>query len=145
MSGALYRLVYVSRNDIDGDPASMRAHVDRILEVARDRNRRARVTGALMFNGSAFAQVLEGPLEAVEETFERIQNDPRHSRVVVLDFSPAGARRFSAWSMAYIGDADGAPTSFGDFGPDGEIAAARDAGDRLVALLADHLHEAEAA
>ncbi|MCG7755463.1 MAG: BLUF domain-containing protein [Nitrosomonas sp.] len=61
------------------------------------------MTGALMFNREYFAQVFEGVHDQIQETFERIQCDPRHDDVVVLDFEPVDARRFSRWSMGYIG------------------------------------------
>ena len=47
--------------------------------------------------------VLEGPLPAVERTFERIQCDPRHSDVVVLHVLRSDRRDFAEWSMAYAG------------------------------------------
>ena len=63
--------------------------------------------GQLLFSADGFVQVLEGPTEAVERTFERIECDPRHAHVVILEAGPAAAREFQNWSMAYAGrDAD---------------------------------------
>ena len=61
------------------------------------------MTGALVVDGGCFAQALEGPREAVERTFERIQRDARHSDVVVLQLAAVGRRGFPAWSMAFVG------------------------------------------
>ena len=58
-----------------------------------------------MFNGTHFAQVLEGRREVLEETFERIQMDPRHQDVVLLSFAEADSRLFPEWKMAHIGRA----------------------------------------
>ncbi len=71
--------------------------------MSQHNNNKVSVTGALLFNGGSFAQVLEGPRKAVETTFERIQRDPRHSDVSVLQCEPVEARGFSNWSMAFIG------------------------------------------
>jgi hypothetical protein len=106
MSQGLHRLVYLSHNEMLGTPEEIAAEVQRILAVSRRRNFAAGITGALMFNAGCFAQVLEGRLAAVSETFERIQRDPRHSDVSVLEFEPISARSFPDWSMAYVGQND---------------------------------------
>ena len=99
----LYRLVYTSRNLLDGGEDERSAAVAGILAVSKRNNARVGVTGALLFNAGSFAQVLEGPRAAVEATFERIQRDPRHSDVSVLQCEPVAERGFSNWSMAFIG------------------------------------------
>lgn len=99
----LYRLVYTSLNQLEGRDAERAAAVAEILSISQRNNGKVGVTGALLFNGGCFAQVLEGPRKAVESTFERIQRDPRHSEVNVLQCEPVEARGFSNWSMAFIG------------------------------------------
>lgn len=100
MSGTTYRLVYKSRSR----GADLSQHdLERILEISRRNNAAAGVCGALVFTGDLFGQVLEGPLEAVEATFERIQLDERHTDVEVIAFEPAPTRRFGRWSMAFVG------------------------------------------
>ncbi len=98
---SVYQIVYCSRNRITGSAGDIEAGIAAILATARTRNQRAGISGALLFNGSAFAQVLEGPLDAVEEVFEAIQCDDRHSDVVILRTAEAKDRVFSGWSMAY--------------------------------------------
>ena len=108
MSEALYSLAYFSRNLIAGSPAEVEAEVSGILAVAREKNRAAGISGALLFSGGCFAQVLEGPRGAVEDIFETIQCDPRHSDVTILHLHPIEARSFPDWSMAYAGHPDAA-------------------------------------
>lgn len=96
MSEALYRIVYCSRNTTETGPEEF----GRILAVSRANNARDDVTGALLFSNGSFAQVLEGPLAALERTFERIQCDPRHAGVTVLQFGPIEGRVFADWAMA---------------------------------------------
>jgi hypothetical protein len=89
MTADLHRLVYYSRNRIGGGSDSLSDAIGTILETSRSNNARADVTGALMFNAGCFAQVLEGPRVALENVFERIQQDDRHGDVSLLAFSPA--------------------------------------------------------
>lgn len=97
----LHRVVYCSRNTIPGGEASLRRELARILESARRNNGARGVTGALLYNGGYFAQILEGPRGEVEEIFEAIQNDDRHSDITVIENSRAAARMFPEWSMAF--------------------------------------------
>jgi hypothetical protein len=99
----LQRIVYFSRNTMDASHGTLREAVDDILEKARVNNAAAGVTGALIFNSNGFAQVLEGEREDVAAIFERIQCDPRHSDVLVLEYETVESRRFPNWSMAYVG------------------------------------------
>ncbi|MEM9033078.1 MAG: BLUF domain-containing protein [Actinomycetota bacterium] len=108
MTAELWRLVYISRNDITGPAAVVRAEIDGILETARSRNAALGVTGALMFNTERFAQVLEGERTAVTTIYEAIQTDLRHSEVRLLTFEPVEERAFPTWAMAYVGDNDSA-------------------------------------
>ncbi len=103
MSEPLMRVVYVSHNTIQGDDDYLSQQIEQILDTARQLNEQAGITGALMFNRGLFAQVLEGPAAAVEETFERIQCDPRHAEVLMVACDPVTARSFDQWSMAYVG------------------------------------------
>ena len=103
MNGALQRIVYYSKNLITGTDETIAASVREILEAARANNAQAGVTGALIFNSGCFAQVLEGSREKLAEIFERIQCDPRHTEVQVLEYAPISQRAFPNWSMAFIG------------------------------------------
>ena len=99
----LYRVLYCSRNLVPGGPPAIAAEMRSILDVSRRNNQRAGVTGGLLFSAGCFAQVLEGSPEAVEEAFERIQCDERHSDVTVLNAGPIDRRDFPDWSMAFSG------------------------------------------
>jgi hypothetical protein len=103
VSDTLHRLVYCSRNRIAGSADKVANSVRSILVAARRNNVRIDVTGALMFNAGCFAQVLEGPRAAVENLFERVQQDPRHGDLKVLDFGSVERRGFAHWSMAFVG------------------------------------------
>jgi Sensors of blue-light using FAD len=143
MNESLYKLVYISRNEIAGDEAIVRREIEQILASARGKNPPANITGALMFNAGCFAQVLEGQHDEIQNTFETIQCDTRHSHVVVLAFEPAAKREFSNWSMAYHGADSGASAKFGDIMQASGFDPAMLKGERIFDLLKEHLLEAE--
>ncbi len=103
MNQQLFSLAYFSRNAIEGNSDEMRAALAKILASARRNNASRGVTGALLFSDGCFAQVLEGPREAVEEVFETIQCDPRHSDVTIMHLHEVEQRSFGGWSMAFAG------------------------------------------
>lgn len=100
----LHRIVYCSRSLIEGPRAAREAETRRILARSRRNNGAVNITGALMFSDDCFAQVLEGPLEPLTRVFERIQRDPRHHDVAVLNMEATENRYFPGWTMAYAGE-----------------------------------------
>lgn len=94
----LHTLTYVSRSLVG--PCSVE-----ILDIARAslrNNLRSDVTGALYYDELQFFQTLEGPREAVSETYARIAADPRHIDLSVLHEGPLASRRFGHWSMLFV-------------------------------------------
>jgi hypothetical protein len=102
MNSDVYKILYCSKNLIEGEDAKREAEITQILQTARRKNKDHNVTGALLFNSGYFAQALEGPRLAIEQIFERIQRDPRHGDVTVLSSQTDGHRDFPEWSMAYV-------------------------------------------
>lgn len=140
MPKSLYRLVYMSRNAIIEEIDTQISH---ILETSRENNRRADITGALMFNAGCFAQVLEGQRQAIEATFERIQCDERHFEVTVLLFEPLETRAFSNWAMAYVGAQTSTAQRFDAIGSDSGFEFASLDGYDIYNVLLENLYEAE--
>ena len=125
-----YRLVYASRGAIAHGHGVLEAELRRILESSRRGNPLVQVTGALLFNIDAFAQVLEGHYEAVNTLFEKIAKDKRHRNSVILEAVPVERRAFAHWSMGYGGRHENERVRFaslvGDGGPnDGRAGAGR--------------------
>ena len=99
----MQRLLYVSECRIN--EAVTEAVVAHIVADAQKRNADLGVTGALIFTGTHFAQVLEGCKKAIDELMISIHNDTRHGTVLVVEQSPITERQFSQWAMAYKGPA----------------------------------------
>ncbi len=131
----IHRLVYTSRNLIPGTEDEQVAIVSQILETSQRNNGKVGVTGALLFNSGSFAQVLEGPRVAVEATFERIQRDPRHSDVSVLQCEPVESRGFPTWSMAFIGQSVRGRDLWNEIAGRTQFDLNRIDGDQLFATL----------
>ncbi len=103
MANSLTRLVYLSDNLIRGDEQAVSNSIEQMLSTSRRRNQELGVTGALIFNRGIFAQVLEGPGDAVDSLFRVIEADPRHCKVKLLENTTTADRLFPNWSMAYFG------------------------------------------
>jgi hypothetical protein len=99
----LYNLAYISKNTIKGEAEAIKEQIRNILAAAHRNNPAKGVTGALLYSGGYFCQVIEGESEVLEELFETIQMDGRHGDVTVLHFQPIEARGFSDWAMALAG------------------------------------------
>ena len=76
--------------------------IKRILHGSRRRNGKADITGCLLFSGRMFAQVLEGPPDAVQSLTDRIARDERHSRLRVVLTRDVQRRSYGNWAMAYL-------------------------------------------
>lgn len=86
--------------------------IDEILVKARNNNHRDHITGQLIYCYMNFVQVLEGPKEAVEATFAKIQKDSRHTDITLFA-SYNGFREFPDWDMEFTTVED--PAFFAEF------------------------------
>jgi len=59
--------------------------------------------GVLVVTETHFLQVLEGPFEPLNATFERIARDTRHEGTQLISFTEIKERRFADWAMHGIG------------------------------------------
>lgn len=135
MTTNLYRLVYCSRNRIQGTLAEVTAEVDGILESSRRNNALHGVTGSLIFNAGTFAQVLEGNRQNIELTFERIQRDTRHGDVHVLAFEETPRRGFPSWSMGFVGRSREQQQLFAHIGEARDFEARRIEGEHIFDVM----------
>ncbi|WPB55185.1 BLUF domain-containing protein [Xylophilus sp. GOD-11R] len=94
----LAMVMYISRSA----PTTSRPDVEKVVAAARRNNELRRVTGAMMWTGRYFVQVLEGELPAVIATHKLITQDTRHHAMKVLFQGELESRNFSRWSMAFV-------------------------------------------
>lgn len=98
----LRSLLYVSVSALA--PSCTQDAIEDIIQVARTRNEQLDVTGALIFTGRHFAQLLEGPTDNVDELMDSICADSRHHSLRVVRNDAAERRRLPDWSLAYAGE-----------------------------------------
>ncbi len=80
--------------------------VDGIVLPSIRRNRELNVSGCLWVGPDCFVQLLEGPADAVDSLYERIEVDPRHSDVTLLVRQPIPQRRYKRFGMRLIDVSD---------------------------------------
>jgi hypothetical protein len=100
---SLIRLLYVSRYVLGCEDAAVRE----IAAQSARRNAAVQLSGILVHVGDSFVQVLEGPADTVERTFEAICCDFRHEDVKLIDLVPITERMFPQEGMAFLGAGDG--------------------------------------
>lgn len=74
--------------------------LDRIRHASARHNARLDVTGLLLYSAGSFLQLIEGEERAVINIFNRIERDPRHSDITVVDWQFIVDRQFGQWRMA---------------------------------------------
>ena len=94
----LVRLIYASRWNVP-EGRVLDEEVRKIVIASMNNNRLVNVTGLLLVHDGWFVQALEGPAQAVRDTYQRVAKDPRHSDVSLIDAAPAKARAFRDWNM----------------------------------------------
>jgi Sensors of blue-light using FAD len=93
--------MYVSQSLVD--PEQHELILNGIVDAARRKNEQLDITGCLISARTKFAQILEGPAEAIAELRRCISGDHRHVGVTTIDVGQLETRRFSEWSLAYAG------------------------------------------
>lgn len=88
---ALCTLAYVS----EARPGLTLKQLKQILRTARERNHRRDITGYLVFDGSYFAQLLEGDAAVLDALLPVLEADSRHHGLRLLLREPVAARHFA--------------------------------------------------
>jgi Sensors of blue-light using FAD len=93
----LIQLIYVSNSLHEATAAEL----DDILASSARNNGAHQVTGMLLYAAGSFMQILEGEEKAVDETYDRVSRDPRHTNIFVLEREPIAERSFEQWKMGF--------------------------------------------
>lgn len=97
----MYEILYTSTARVSLGPGA----VGSLVDTCRRRNAESDITGFLLhlydpdLAPGFFLQVLEGPPGAVEDTYARIQLDPRHTDVTTIHCRTTEGRAFRDWAM----------------------------------------------
>ena len=97
----LSSLLYVSHSTIPSTDAE--TVVQQIIAHAIANNADSGLTGALLFTGTHFAQVLEGEQASIDRLMGALRRDPRHDQLLIITQGAVEKRRFRNFLMAYNG------------------------------------------
>jgi uncharacterized membrane protein (DUF373 family) len=100
-------LIQVSYISSAASPMSTQ-DLSRLLEECREYNAAHGVTGMLLYSNGTFVQVLEGEARTIDELLDRIEEDPRHTGIRLLERKPIEHREYAGWNMGFkrLGDKD---------------------------------------
>jgi hypothetical protein len=130
----LVRVIYASRwGACVGE--DLHHIVRQIVARSMHNNRLCDVTGMLVVHGGWFLQTLEGPVDSVRQTFERIAADPRHFGLTVIAAGAAETRLFRDWDMCERRIGVGDYRLLDALGMDEKFAPAQLDAERALTLL----------
>lgn len=98
----LIELSYVSKASYEMDALTLLP----ILKDSLRWNFDHQITGVLYYEDGYFGQIIEGPENFIQETFEKISKDPKHSVKRILEKRKIEDRLFPNWSMQFFGADD---------------------------------------
>jgi hypothetical protein len=101
------QIVYTSR----AAPGVSGADVFGIIETSARNNPRREVTGFLIFSGTEFLQVIEGPTDQLEELLSTLHDDIRHTDLEIQLRSSIPGRKFADWRMQRFDLSNGNPAA----------------------------------
>lgn len=131
----IYRLLYISRSAVPENEADR--IVASIVEVSQARNAREGLTGALMFTGEDFAQVLEGDMVAVLRLMADIARDQRHADVEIIEQGHVPVRYFGDWTMGYWGRSAFVSRLINDMRPSSGVRRVQSRDSGLIQFMAE--------
>lgn len=99
----LFRLVYYSTNKLRSRGRALASDLKVLLSQSIRNNSKFGISGGLVFNRTNFLQVLEGDKPDVQQIYERISVDPRHTDVTTVAAELVTKRLFDVWAMGYAG------------------------------------------
>lgn len=97
MTKTLQRLVY--RSTATGSTTSL-LNLVAILGESQRNNDRDELTGALASHNGRYIQVIEGSASTLDGLLRRLERDPRHKDIKLLERDNITTREFGRWAMA---------------------------------------------
>ena len=90
----LYNLIYRSRINKDALTAES---INDLVEKSANANIEREISGILLHDDTHFFQILEGPIEKIEDLYKKILQDLRHTEVVLITLEPIPTRYTQNW------------------------------------------------
>lgn len=93
----MHHIIYLSQATVPLAEEELAA----LLDVARVNNHRRNITGAMIYSGGQFLQLLEGDEADLADLYSTLLQDGRHMALIKLADKPIAHRSFTGWSMAF--------------------------------------------
>lgn len=138
---SLLQLIYYSENRLGHSRKA--EHIAELQQQCIANNLLDGVTGVLLHDDLWFVQLLEGPLQRVVGTYQRIVADRRHVYPVTIYKSAITKRSFANWTMGFAMRTPQNANLFGRHWFDEDVLPRNLAPDDVIALmhdLAEHGH-----
>jgi len=135
----LVRLLYASRA---AEPL-IGPVLDSILEQSRTHNPKAGITGVLCYSDDLFIQALEGGRDEVNDLYNTIVRDRRHTQVRILSYEEIRERRFGHWTMGQVNLAKVNPALLLKYGERAELNPFTCSGQASLAVLEELIATAQ--
>ncbi|RBP49596.1 BLUF domain-containing protein [Arenicella xantha] len=92
-------IAYISEVIARKNGATLPVGLSNIFSTARKKNAELKVTGILSYRLGRYIQVIEGEASSVDQLFNSIRLDKRHSNVRVILDTKVTSRSFPEWDM----------------------------------------------
>jgi len=93
---------YVSKVTSKANGISVPTGLSEIFRASRKKNAILGVSGILSYRNGYYIQILEGPANSVDQIYEKIKADNRHTNVTLLFETSITERSFPQWSMKLL-------------------------------------------
>jgi hypothetical protein len=91
----IYQLIYLSTGN---HPFSL-TDIEQLCFASQQRNKMKSITGVLVYSSPHFLQYIEGDEGDINELFQKISGDKRHTNIRIIKRSTTEFRNFGQWDM----------------------------------------------
>lgn len=98
------RLTYAST--AVASAAHIRDDLNNILKKAHANNAQNQIFGVLFYGNNLFFQCIEGQKKDIDDLFEKISQDPRHTDIKILSYERIAKPMFYSWEMKFVRNED---------------------------------------
>jgi hypothetical protein len=102
----IVRLVYASRATFKpfsnvNNAGRMDENIVNILEISRNKNANNQLVGVLYYGHGHFFQCLEGSQKSIDQLYEKLLKDTRHTDLKILSNQTIDKLGFLGWEMKF--------------------------------------------
>lgn len=93
----MHQIIYLSSSKKILSPEQ----INELLSKSREKNLKNNITGILLYFDRDFLQVIEGEKKAIQDLFEIIKKDERHTEIITVFNKKINEKHFPEWNMGF--------------------------------------------